>query len=259
MARIRPIAALVAGLLMAGAGVLGATSAWADDDSTPAETASCVASPVAGPITEPTVTMKCTDGSYEISNPDGSLERHDAAGCVSVTDADGNVTYRDETGAPSDCVLTSLDGTPWVDATGTWCQDVLDDEGNKIDEVCAMPDECIGEACAIAYSTFGGRDDCMNCRSLGAPEAKAASADDSAATKTAAADIESAATALAASETDSDKSAAIDAAAVDVNLAAATAAPGQSVPVAPIAATVAGGGLIAAGFTAWRRLAARGL
>ena len=121
-----------------------------------------------------------------------------------------------------------------------------------------MPDECIGDECAIAYSTMGGRDNCEFCRSLtgsakglGAPVALDASA------------VERAAAAVDASGTALDKAAALELAGsgvnAEVNLASATSGSSSPAPVAPIAAAVAGTGLVAAGFAAWRHLATRRL
>lgn len=255
MNRIRPLATLIAGLLLAGGSALGASAAWADDEPPiTGSTGSCTAFAIAGPITEPTVTSKCTDGSYEIANPDGSLERHDAAGCVTITDSEGNVRYTDATGeAVSDCGTPTPGG---VDAG--WCHTVADENGVE-SEVCAMPAECVGDDCAIAYSTMGGRDDCEVCRSvtLGAPQTVDAQMADSAV-------LERTAAAIDSSKSPADQSAAVDLASAGfatdgVNLTAATKSSGTSAPVAPIAAAVAGTGLIAAGFGVWRRLATRGL
>lgn len=254
MIRRRRAAAALISLCAAAGYALGAgAAAWADDASPAPVEVSCEAYAVAGPITEPTVTSQCSDGSYEIANPDGSYERHGADGCVATTDADGNTTSVDANG-------NAVDGCPG--ATGgeyTYeCEQVTDETGETT-EVCPLPlSECIGEECALAYSSMGEREDCEFCRSLtgsakglGAPVALDSSA------------VERAAAAVDKGGSGLDQSAALELAGAganaQVNLAAANAATSSSAPIAPLAAAVAGTGLIAAGVGVWRRLATRGL
>ncbi len=253
---VRRRAAAAALVIAAWAGVSAATAAWADDDTPAPVAVACEAYAIAGPITEPTVTMKCSDGSYEVSNPDGSFERHGADGCVTTTDADGNETSVDARGNAVDTCKTYTDDSSGSD----WCDTITAEDGSE-QEVCAMPtEECIGDECAIAYSTMGGREDCEFCRNftgevkaLGAPQAGSLDAGA----------LERAAAAVDGNGSVLDKSAALELAGAgvnaEVNLASATTGSTSSAPVAPIAAAVAGTGLVAAGFAAWRQLASRGL
>jgi hypothetical protein len=254
------ITAFAAGIVLAGASaLLGSAAAFADDGS--AEEGSPVA-PVSCSVSDDgagTTSQKCDDGSYSITYADGSSEWSNGTGCVVKTDADGNVSQEGECPLPTDGGFGG-----WVGGCATQLDDAgnpqLDDAGNPIVACMDGGPQCADDApdqiCAIAYSSFPGREDCPTCRNVtmaaGAPEAVDARALNTDALAKAAAAVDKA-------KVPSDQGAAIEAAAgkqpaVTLALAASGASKGAG-PIAPVTLAVIGVGLVGAGYGVWRQLA----
>ncbi|NBO46372.1 MAG: hypothetical protein EBU85_05090, partial [Actinobacteria bacterium] len=147
----------------------------------------------------------------------------------------------------------------------------VDAEGKPV-MVCADGVACSVDgpetACPLMYATGvgapSGRENCPQCRNFaGGPElASATGIREKSAAGGLNGDVLAAdAAALDSAATASDQAAAIERAGAN-QPAVSMPGSGQNKgagPIAPIAATVLGGGLVAAGFSVWRRMSVRGL
>lgn len=265
---VRRFLALSAGSLVLAASATLGSAAWADNP-TPAPSATSVDA-VSCDATEPAAdgswSQKCSDGSSYVYNSDGSWVNDFGNGCVISGDAKGETSR--EGNCPEDKPVVSPGCWQQTDADGA---PMLDSEGNPL-TVCADVPECISDdpetACPMMYSTGvgapSGRDNCPQCRNLaGGPEFASANGirEKSAAGALNGDVLIADAAALDSAATASDQAAAIERAGAN-QPAVSMPGTGQNKgagPIAPIAATVVGGGLVAAGFSVWRRMSVRGL
>ena len=250
--------ALGLGSLLLSASVAVSAAAWADDptpapSATAVEAVSCDATT---PEADGSWSQTCSDGSAYAYYADGSWVQKFAGGCVISGDAEGNVKRDGD--CPEEAPIGVGGGCfQQTDENGA---PVVDDSGNPL-VACADGVACSADAdtaCPLMYASGvadgPGRENCPQCRSVSAAGSGvgAAKASDATAINTEllakdAATAESAVTAA-------DKAAAIEAAGSN-QPAVALPGTGRSKgagPVAPIAATVLGGGMLAAGVSIWR-------
>jgi len=257
---VRRILALGAGSLLLSATAAFGSAAWADDptpapSATAVEAVSCEAST---PEADGSWSQTCSDGSSYAYYADGSWVQKFAGGCVISGDAEGNVK-RD-----GDCPEETPIGI------GGGCFEQKDADGNPVvDEAgnpliaCADGVACSADspevACPMMYATgvadSSGRENCPQCRTITGGVPEAASLGGAVEKSDLRSDrLDKAVAAVDAAVTTTDKAAAIEAAGSN-QPAVALPGTGQSKgagPVAPIAATVLGGGMLAAGVSIWR-------
>jgi len=263
--KARRFIALGAGSLVLAASAALGSAAWADDPTPSPTEAVAISCDASKPAADGSWSQKCSDGSSYVYNGDGSWVNDLGNGCVISGDANGETSREgkcpEETPGAAGCwQQTDEQGAPVVDA-----------DGNPV-TVCADGVECSVDgsetACPMMYSTGlgapSGREDCPQCRNFaGGPELASASElrEKSAAGGLNGDVLAADAAALDSAATASDQAAAIERAGTN-QPAVSMPGTGQNKgagPIAPIAATVLGGGLVAAGFSVWRRMSVRGL
>lgn len=266
--KARRFFALSAGSLVLAASAALGSAAWADDptpapSATSVEAVSCDATPVAA---DGSWSQKCSDGSSYVYNADGSWVNNLGNGCVISGDANGETSRvgkcpEENPATPGCWEQTGEDGTALLDADGNpliVCADVADCTVDGPDTACPMM-----YSTGVSGGDKSGRDNCPQCRNFSGGPALASA--DGVMEKSAGglnSDVLALdAAALDSAATGADQAAAIERAGAN-QPAVSMPGSGQSKgagPIAPIAATVLGGGLVAAGVNVWRRMSVRGI
>lgn len=254
----RRVIALGLGSLLLSASAAISSAAWADDPSpeptaTSAEAVSCDATPTAE---DGSWSQTCSDGSSYTYNADGSWVQKFAGGCVISGDAEGNSTREGD--CPEEAPIGTGGGCfAQTDENG---DAVLGEDGKPL-IACADGVACSADgpevACPMMYATGvgSGRDDCPQCRTFkGGAEPALASGQQREPAELNSDRLASDVANLDAAKTTVDQASALESASKN-QPAVALPGTGQTKgagPLAPIAATVLGGGLVAAGVNIWR-------